>query len=113
MLISIVCVFAASLFLFGKYRSPVLAPSSEPDHIYRNEVQGHDPEPFNQNLRAYFGTYAGAFVRGWPSKGGVYIFSARDTVELEFLKLEHLSETQRSHDSTEEDAKAWSNLVAT
>ncbi|KAH8811546.1 hypothetical protein F5884DRAFT_854887 [Xylogone sp. PMI_703] len=68
------------------------------------EVQGEDPEDLYPNMRAYFGSEAGAYVRGWPSKGGVYIFSAADGVELDFLQLDRFNTTPRSYDPMEEDA---------
>lgn len=46
----------------------------------------------------------GAFVHGWPSKGGVYVFSTMDGVEMDFMGLDRFHTTLRPPKSAEEDA---------
>ena len=73
----------------------------------------------SSNLRTVFGLGSGAFVRGFPSSGGIYILEDCDGVELDFLHLDRFTTANRSDDPTVEDkhcenmrrlgAKWWSH----
>jgi hypothetical protein len=103
MLIPIALILVTCLFLAGGYLPPT--GKSTPHEMEDIEhTQGREVEYSNHNRRAYFGTVAGASVRGWPSKGGMYTFSASDGVELEFLQLDRFNDTLRSQDPAEEGA---------
>ena len=53
-------------------------------------------------LRVRFGTEAGAYVKGFPSKGGVYILVC-SAIELDFLGLDRFETALPSTDPAEED----------
>ncbi|KAL8720265.1 MAG: hypothetical protein Q9181_007938 [Wetmoreana brouardii] len=55
------------------------------------------------NLRTQFGGRA-TLVRGFPSKGGIYLLSIVGLVELDFLALDRFHETLPSTNPSEEDA---------
>ncbi|KAL7802069.1 hypothetical protein V8C44DRAFT_345971 [Trichoderma aethiopicum] len=66
-------------------------PGMEPEWSdYLRGYDGRHPE-----LRAEFALGPGGFVRGWPSKGGIYVLSHVFGVELEFLGLDRFNNTAR------------------
>lgn len=66
-------------------------PGMEPEWSdYLRNYDGRHPE-----LRAEFALGPGGFVRGWPSKGGIYVLSHVFGVELEFLGLDRFNNTAR------------------
>lgn len=84
----------------SKYVSMTSSPALDGDT--RENVACVTPEP-TSNLRSTFGIQPGAFVRGWPSTGGIYVLESCDGVELQFLGLDRFNITLRSEDPTDED----------
>ncbi|KAL7915586.1 hypothetical protein GGI35DRAFT_184605 [Trichoderma velutinum] len=50
---------------------------------------------WHPELRAEFARGPGGFVRGWPSKGGLYVLAHCFGVELDFLGLDRFNNTPR------------------
>ncbi|KAH6856358.1 hypothetical protein B0I37DRAFT_412287 [Chaetomium sp. MPI-CAGE-AT-0009] len=79
-------------------------PNLPPDF---DEVIGPCPArtPLDERdkLRVCFGMTSGAFVKGFPSKGGVYILNC-SAIELDFLGLDRFETAWPSADPAEEDA---------
>lgn len=46
-----------------------------------------------KKFRTRFGRNPGVSVRGWPSKGGIYILERCFNIELDFLKLDKFHDT--------------------
>lgn len=46
-----------------------------------------------KKFRTRFGRGPGVSVRGWPSKGGIYILERCFSIELDFLKLDRFHDT--------------------
>jgi hypothetical protein len=66
-------------------------PGMEPQWSeYVKRYDGWRPE-----LRAEFALGPGGFVRGWPSKGGLYVLDRVFGVELEYLGLDRFNNTPR------------------
>lgn len=90
-----------------------MAPLAHDDDDARESIAYVTPgEP--TYLRSTFGIKPDAYVRGWPSTGGIYILEDCDGVELGFVGLDRFGfgfhSTLRSWDSVEEDAhcaKMW------
>ena len=54
--------------------------------------------------RVDFSSGTSTLIRGWPSKGGLYVLNAYSGVELDFLHLDRFIATRSSANQDEEDA---------
>ncbi|KAK0765867.1 hypothetical protein N5P37_001807 [Trichoderma harzianum] len=94
-LITFVTALTTIGFLFhqSKVSMPTIKEREQPE--MRIDVVGSylcdDKE--EKKFRARFGRGPGVSVRGWPSKGGIYILERCFNIELDFLKLDKFHDT--------------------
>lgn len=67
------------------------------------DLRARNPLDERDKYRVCFGMTSGAFVKGFPSKGGVYVLSC-SAIELDFLGLDRFEIALPSADPAEEDA---------
>ncbi|KAH8812878.1 hypothetical protein F5884DRAFT_786582 [Xylogone sp. PMI_703] len=108
MFLQIALIFGACLVLVGRFYSSSMAVTSYPvtSAIFVEDAEEdyNGSDPYLPHLRAIFTSEPGARVRGWPSKGGIYIFQATNGVELDFLQINRFHDTIRSQNPVEEEA---------
>lgn len=77
-----------------------IRPDEDTSDTPEEDCVYYPPQP---TLRSNWGL-RGAIVRGWPSRGGLYVAEQCFGVELDFLGLDRFHESRRSDDQAEEDA---------
>lgn len=90
-----------ALFLYFNHSSRSIF-SAKDTNMDTDTDDDTSPVP-SPNLRTQFGPRT-TLIRGFPSKGGIYLLPDAGPVELEFLSLDRFHETLCSDEPTEEDA---------
>lgn len=80
-----------SPYFDGEWAIPTLEPGFEAE--YRRYLQHLEKE--HPDFRSEYGMRPGARVKGWPSKGGIYILYPCLGFELEFLGLDRFHNIPR------------------
>lgn len=90
-----------ALFLYFNLSSRSIFSAKDTDMDTDTDTDT-SPVP-SPNLRTQFGPRT-TLVRGFPSKGGIYLIEEAGLIELEFLSLDRFHETLPSDEPAEEDA---------
>ncbi|KAL6876787.1 hypothetical protein J3F83DRAFT_727094 [Trichoderma novae-zelandiae] len=104
-LVPYIIAFAAALVGFFFYQSKTLISTTKHPHdlvIYINPPSYAQME--EERFRVRFSAGPGSTVRGWPTKGGVYLLEGCLGIELDFLKLDRFHDTPRPSPSTPDAA---------
>ena len=100
---SIIFPLLAVTALFFYFNYSTRSIFSAKDTIMDSDTDDDASAIPSPNLRTQFSSRT-TLVRGFPSKGGIYLLQDAGPVELDFLSLDRFQETPRSDDPAEEDA---------
>jgi hypothetical protein len=79
------------IYADGEWVIPTLEPGFEAE--YRRYLQ--DNENGHPDFRSEYGMRPGALVKGWPSKGGIYVLYPCLGFELDFMGLDRFHNIPR------------------